>query len=413
MSSGFAPSLDAESRDGVRVRRQEYPEGLAGPKLSLEVIAQFIREGSQSKLVMGWAADQLHACGLDGRSAEHTNFARASCLLDAIRKNVVYMPDPPMSENIKSAETTLCLRPGLCIRGGDCDDQIVVLGSACQSVGVPVRVVKQTFEAGLQEHVLLEGQRDDGSWFAMDPSTNMPCGQKHPASSEFRLDPNNPSMIGLKGAPEAQFVAIGGVPRVLLLGAFPLGASTLGAFPSLPSLVLSSGPYAAASQDLQNQVVLPITAGDNYYSSGEYASAITSYQAAGQAGATSVGPEIDLAGAASTTQPYTQVAWNLNTNLQEISPTSTAQTDADAARSMAVAMMTAYQAAMQFGGMALAQSGGLPPSSGAINVPQAIGLTLTFGFIGGLAFEAWRTWNHYPSSRSRPRSGSRSRRVAR
>ena len=70
-----------------------------------------------------------------------------------------------------------------------------------------------------------------------------------------------------------------------------------------------SGPYAQASTDLQNQVAGPVGAGDTYLAEGDYPSAVQAYQAAGQAGATSVGPEIDEVGAPNVTQPYTQQAW--------------------------------------------------------------------------------------------------------
>lgn len=375
--SGFSPSLHAERNDGVRVHKRDYPTGIGGPKLSLEKIAQLIREGMHSKLVMGWAMDQLRSCGLDGRDHNSTAFAKASCLLTAIRQATVYTPDPPMTEFIKSAEAMLCLRPGLCIRGGDCDDQIVLLGSTVSSVGIPVRVIKQTFGAGDQEHVLVEAQGDDGSWFPMDPSTNMPCGQKQQASYEFRMDPNNPSMIGLKGAPEAQFIVIGN-PKGF--GLAPSGAN-------LPSSVVVSGPYAAASSDLQNQILTPMQAGDIYYNSGEYSSAVASYQAAGAAGATSVGPEIDLAGAANVTQPLTQQAWQINGALAALQGAD--QTTADLARSEAVQMLSLYQQAMAAGASALA--GGGVPSAGSMTLNQAWGLAIGSGLVAGFAWGWWRS----------------------
>jgi hypothetical protein len=52
-----------------------------------------------------------------------------------------------------------------------------------------------------------------GAWVPLDPSTNLPAGQSAFASSEFSVDPLNPSMIGLTGVPEAEFIGIGGLPR--------------------------------------------------------------------------------------------------------------------------------------------------------------------------------------------------------
>ena len=100
----------------------------------------------------------------------------------------------------------------------NCDDQVVLLGSMVMGVGIPVQVLKQTFGAGDQEHVLLEAQDDNGNWFPLDPSTDLQAGSKAPASSEFRLDPSNPSMIGLKGTPEAEFIGVGAISNFRFVG---------------------------------------------------------------------------------------------------------------------------------------------------------------------------------------------------
>lgn len=215
--SDFAPSINNAARDGVRVVRTEYPVGVAGVKLSLEQIAQRIREGANDKDVQGVAFDALLKAGFNGRGpSAGTAFQRASALLAFVRSTVLYAPDPPGVEHMKSAAAMLCLRPGLCIRGGDCDDNLILLGSLVMGVGIPVKVLKQTFGVGDQEHVLLEAQDDNGLWFPLDPSSDMPAGRKARASSEFRLDPTNPSMIGLTGAPEAEFIGVGALgPRFI------------------------------------------------------------------------------------------------------------------------------------------------------------------------------------------------------
>lgn len=189
-----------------------FPQGVGGVQLSLEQIAQRVREGANDVDVQGWAYDQLRAAGIDGRSALDTATRKMAVLLDAVRAATVYSGDPPNSETIKSAASMLCLRPNLCIRGGDCDDQTVLLGSVLMSVGIPISIVKQTFGAADQEHVLIHAQDEMGNWIAADPSTSYPLGQSARASSEFAVDPLNPSMIGLVGVPDAEFVGIGAVP---------------------------------------------------------------------------------------------------------------------------------------------------------------------------------------------------------
>jgi hypothetical protein len=383
--SSFAPSLEEEKRAGIRVTRLEYPPGLGGVKLSLEQIAQRIREGALSPKVQGAAADVLLKAGFNGRGNDAgTTRQRAATLLNYVRQTVLYAPDPPGTEYVKSAEAMLCLRPGLCVRIGDCfpkgallirrngepnspgpfaklgrvfiedvregdeiwgfdkwttvrrqwavgertldrivldtgrglvdeehafylspehhifvqklrapgtpysgplgphsfgsfervrladfepganswlprpgptgepacpirvkrvernvakadcydittddgfvylpehdvtvsncDDGVVLLGSMLMGVGIPVNVIKQTFGFGDQEHVLLEAMTEAGP-FPLDPSSDLPAGQKTPASHEFKLDPSNPSMIGLQGVPDAEFIGVGGIPK--------------------------------------------------------------------------------------------------------------------------------------------------------------------------------------------------------
>jgi hypothetical protein len=213
--SSFAPSIEEEKRAGIRVTRMEYPAGLGGVKLSLEQIAQRIREGALSPKVQGAAADALLKAGFNGRGNDAGSARqRAAALLQFVRSTTLYAPDPPGTEYNKSAEAMLCLRPGLCVRVGDCDDQIVLLGSLLMGVGIPVNVVKQTFGLGDQEHVLLEAVTESGL-FPLDPSSDMPAGTKAPASHEFKLDPSNPSMIGLQGVPEAEFIGVGAHPAHL------------------------------------------------------------------------------------------------------------------------------------------------------------------------------------------------------
>jgi|GEM_PF-2230343 len=209
--SDFAPSVNDEKAAGVRVTRKPFPAGVAGVRLSLEEIAMRIREGSASPKVMGWAIDQLRACGLDGRSYESAR-AKMQCLLSAVRDATAYVPDPPYAELIKSAEAMLCLAPGLCVRGGDCDDLVVLLGSVLMSVGIPAVVVKQTFGPSDQEHVLIKAQDDMGRWVPLDPSTSMPAGTSAPATSEFTMDPSSPEFATLAGIPEAEFIGIGALP---------------------------------------------------------------------------------------------------------------------------------------------------------------------------------------------------------
>jgi len=301
----------------------------------------------------------------------------------------------------------------------NCDDVVVLLGSVCGSVGIPVRVIKQTFDPipgdpNPQEHVLLEGQNDDGTWFPMDPSTHRPCGQKEYAAEEYRVDPNKPHTIGLKGAPDGELIGVGkhapngvaGKPScggpghcdcapcqagataaTMGLGAPPTGAA-------IPSTVVVSGTYALASQDLDNQMRLPMVAADGYYNNGDFPGAVTSYQAAGSAGVSQDGPEIDLAGAAIASSPFTSLASQANAMLQSISATGAGQAEADSARSLALLMLTYYQQAMAAGQASLdaaSKTGGVPRGATAqVSLLQAVGVAAAAGAAVGLLYSWWK-----------------------
>jgi hypothetical protein len=361
--------------------RKPYPAGVAGVKLSLEEIARRIREGKADKDVRGWAGDVLIKAG-----RPVSDRARMQAILSAIREITVFVPDPVGTEMNVSAAGTLCLRPNLCIRAADCDDLTIAIGSALMSIGIPVVVVKQTFGEGDQEHVMLKAYAsDEGAWLRVDGATDHPVGQSHNATSEFEVDPMKPNTIGLKGVPDAEYVGIGspaGGARIVRLPVRFLGAPPSGA--PVPSTVEVSGAYQQASTDLQNQMALVIQAGDVHYGASDWEAAIASYQAAGMAGATSDGPEIDLVGAANVTQPYTQQAWALNSQLAELSPTG-GQESANAARSYVTQMLNLYQTAMAQGQAAL-DNGGVPPG-GSLSLFQAAVYAIGGGALIALAYE--------------------------
>ena len=551
----------------MRVRREEYPSGVAGVKMSLEAIAQHIREGGADTQVQGWAMDQLLAAGINGRGGSDSARMKMNALLAAVRKNTVYTADPPGTELVKSAAAMLCLRPNLCIRGGDCfpegtllsvgspngtpmgtvsiakvqvgatiwgrdewttvlnvwpkgplsvheirlsngsnmrltgdhkvyrlhgspsfqrvhvnelregdillqpngwevcdlglrkqqggtnltvvsisrdvetvpcwdistsdhyvylpehdvtvsncDDVCILLGSLLLSVGIPVMVVKQTFGAGDQEHVLIEAMDDNGNWIPLDASTDAPAGTKAYATEEFRLDPSNPSTIGLTGAPEAEFISIGAGPgfpiwqhrvpatkgpaklpprivkrQVRKRPLHGIGASSIST-PTSSSKSSAVNPYGQALADLQNQVQTPIKAGDTYLGEKDYAGALQAYQAAGQAGATSVGPEIDLVGAAPYTQPWTQKAWTANGTLASLGSVlnsdPNAKSIATQAQGLVKGMLANYVSAIQAGQTAFNQGnpGPVPTPAPAWTVGQVVPWMLGAGLVAGIGY---------------------------
>jgi hypothetical protein len=204
----FDPGL---TQSDAPATRQNYPDGDLGIRLSLEEMAKRIREGRLDPAVRGWAIGALKDAGIDGRGRT-TVRAQVGALLDALRKQTSYAGDPAGAEYIASAAATLCLRPGLCLNGGDCDDLSVALGAAIMSIGIPAVIVKQSFGPNAQEHVLVAAQDEAGAWIYADPSTRLPIGSASAASEEVWIDPLAP--IGQLPEAQAEIVSLG-APRRL------------------------------------------------------------------------------------------------------------------------------------------------------------------------------------------------------
>jgi hypothetical protein len=206
----FEPGLQ---NAGVPSTRAPYLDGQAGVRQSLEAMSQKMREGRLDQAVIGWARGVLKDAGLDGRGSDSRRNSRAQvgALLTALRSQAVYAPDAFGAEVISSAAATLCLRPNLCLNGGDCDDLTIALGSAVLSLAIPVVIVKQSFGRDNQEHVLMAFQDESGNWVYADPSTNLPLGRAPNAVEEVWVDPMGP--IGALPEAHAEIVTLGGIPN--------------------------------------------------------------------------------------------------------------------------------------------------------------------------------------------------------
>lgn len=204
--SDFTPGVERAKAAGYKIEVAPYPSGVAGVRLSLDTVARKIRDGRLDPAVRGWAGDVLIAAGKPTRVRD-----QAQALLDAFRKQTMYVPDPVGAEYIVSAAGTMCLRPGLCVRARDCDDGVVAMGAALLSQGISVKVIKQNFGPGKQEHVLVVAQDESGAWLAVDPSTSLPVGQRVPAVREEIIDPMD--VVGSAGTAGAEIVTLGKAPE--------------------------------------------------------------------------------------------------------------------------------------------------------------------------------------------------------
>jgi hypothetical protein len=403
----YQPSPEVDrSAFGLKITRNAFPVGVAGVRMSLTEIARRIRDGGRAPSVRAFGEFVVRNAG---HSASETLDAMqyAEIFLDYIHQNVRYSPDPVLTEFVQAAECTLCT-PGapMCIPVGDCDDLLVALGSLLQAQGVPVRIVKQTFGAEDQEHVLVQFQTEGGDWVYADPSVkDKPLGWHAPASEEVMIDPNDPSAIGMVGAPDAEFIGVGRPPVTRPLGAPTrrLGMSDepidfaarpwpwrgIGdAAPAVPDVFVQSSADLAT----MNQVIL---AGDSGIVGGNDPSgAVASYQAAGQQGQNIIGPEIVNASAAASTitNPIVQQAAQLNQTLQALSVASATQTTAQTAQGLVKQMAALYAQAVTAGQATLAGDGGL-------TMTQKIFLAVAAGAALG---SGWAYYQHSKGSPAKP-----------
>lgn len=216
----FEPGLHAAAEAGVPVTRGAYD----GVHQSLDAMARKIREGRVDPWVAGWARGCLKNRGLDGRDGISVR-QQAEAVLDCLRAGTIYAPDAYAAEVISSAAATLCLRPGLCINGGDCDDLTVAYLSAMWSLNIPVAIVKQSYGDGLQQHVLGAVQLESGAWAYADPSTRAPFGSAPRAVDEVWIDPADASATLSEIQPEIVTLGkpdLGATPTVPLGGGYRL-----------------------------------------------------------------------------------------------------------------------------------------------------------------------------------------------
>lgn len=366
------PTFDPGVANMSAVVVAPYADGSEGIDQSIAAMCQKMREGRNDPRVRRWALETLSAAGIDGRGNE-TVKEKAQVLLDAFREKTSYSPDPVGSEYIPSAAATLCLDPNLCVKGDDCDGLTTAFGSVTMSIGIPTVIVKQQFGNGYQQHVLCAVEDENGQWLYADPSTRMPIGTAAHAQSEERYDPmeSNSASTGMAGN---EIVTLG---RALTHYVDMLGA------PRMATL------FDQAQIDLSNQVGGPIEAGDTYMTETppDYAQAVSAYQAAGQAGA-SVGPEIDLAGAAWVTQPLTHQAWLSNGDLQRMTSAGATAAQAADARTYAHNIQSLLQQAIN-DGIAAVITGRKQPMASSLT--RALFWAGGLGVVGGVGLAVYKS----------------------
>lgn len=171
-----------------KVDEREHPFGDQGVYLSLERVAERVSEGRKHPKVHTWSVEMLDRAREKGRSVKRPR-ERAVVLLEAVQKKL-WVPDPVGVEYMTGPHLLACdhTKPQkegeVCIRGGDCDCLVSLLGSSFLSVGIPTVIVGHGYDdEGHIEHVLCAAYVG-GEWQYADPSTDKPLGECVPFTRE-------------------------------------------------------------------------------------------------------------------------------------------------------------------------------------------------------------------------------------
>lgn len=191
---GGPKALAAPATSAIKdVYRQDQPHGEDGIRFSLKRVCMMIAEGRLHPDVRAWTTKKLAAVG-NPKGAK----ARAKALLEAVRAQSGWVPDPIDAEFMAGAHLTLGdgdKPPYFAL--GDCDDLTIALGSAilaplmyltaAGSVGTRAAVVGHAYGTDRNiEHVLgAIFDPNDNKWYYVDPSLkDMPFGECRPFTRE-------------------------------------------------------------------------------------------------------------------------------------------------------------------------------------------------------------------------------------
>jgi hypothetical protein len=155
----------------MKVVRRNHPRGEAGTRISCEEAAKRAAEGRLDPRTRAWAIEKIVQAGNPRGTLQ-----RAEVILNALRRERIYIPDPTDAEFIPSAACTLKGCDGLMFLGEDCDGLLVSFLAAVGSIGIEGAVVGHGYEDDGQLSHVLAAVFDGKSWHLADPSTDHPFG---------------------------------------------------------------------------------------------------------------------------------------------------------------------------------------------------------------------------------------------
>jgi len=189
------------------VVRRPHPSGMEGVRLSAQEVAARIGRDMRDEAIMKWSRRTIAEANLPGPRGRPDPTAIVQALFAAIKKIVAFVKDPLGTELMVASRHLLCLDE-YCVRAGDCDDQLIVLGACAMSVGIPVRLRIRRYKGQQQAHITMlydSNPRLGGPWLCVDPSLDSGACSNATYAEEFTINVN-------PGEGQLMFIGIGDPP---------------------------------------------------------------------------------------------------------------------------------------------------------------------------------------------------------
>lgn len=165
----------------VLVVVRQHPRGNRGAKISVGKTAQAAAAGRVSPKVVEWARSRWVAAG-----APKDREQAAAALLDAIRREKFFIPDPVDGEFVSHPDCMLADCNGISFDAGDCDELTAAYAAAVEAIGIPCAIVGQGFDdQGSIQHVLAAVEVRPGEWRYADPTEDYPFGEANKPTREY------------------------------------------------------------------------------------------------------------------------------------------------------------------------------------------------------------------------------------
>jgi len=170
----LAPTPDP---GGLSGRLVDIPNGAAGVFTTASTMRQLINAYKTDIEIRTTAANLVFL------TPEKNDLAEVEALFNFVRDNIRYLKDVHAVETLTTPDRTLQLGYG------DCDDQVVLLGSLLESIGYPTKIVLTGYgDPGIFEHVYLQTLIQN-QWVDMDPTEQIPLGFAPPDPVAYWTEP--------------------------------------------------------------------------------------------------------------------------------------------------------------------------------------------------------------------------------